>query len=303
MEVEKLTLVRTYRAKIHDLKRRLAEEKALNYTGAQEWIERNKVLQQELDAATGELRQLRARNRQMAAENRDLHAAFKRQEQVRAAMVERITAVKGENQRLEKHIGTLEERAQAAAAADASGDLLSLGSLVVAVDSASDPYMASAAGRQEAVLITNRLKVALEQDRAALQAMRSAHLGVLGKRTELEVFLRRCLEDVRREIARASQDLAHRPVSQSSARDTDFSLAVYTAQDPRRALEILQSKERLLVLLFEKTFPHRKEAAAPAPAPVGVAVAPSGTGALEEDQLWRKWKALVDPKAPKSPEF
>ena len=37
-----------------------------NYTGAQEWIERNKVLQQELDVAVGELRELKATNRQVA---------------------------------------------------------------------------------------------------------------------------------------------------------------------------------------------------------------------------------------------
>jgi len=86
-----------------------------------------------------------------------------------------------------------------------------------------------------------KLRKLLEHERRNLKMVRNAHLSALAERTELEVFLKQCIEDVKQELSKHSMS---RQIS-----------GAMTAHDRQRVIDILLSKERVLQLLYEKTSP------------------------------------------------
>ncbi len=101
----------------------------------------------------------------------------------------------------------------------------------------------------------------------------------LQQRTELEIFLRQCIEDVRQDIARKRSDVLARTRSAatpaaaagSGARagpetvDSDGTvdnaggvpLVDFSTADREKVLELLLSQERVVNLLYAKTFPEQ----------------------------------------------
>ena len=92
----------------------------------------------------------------------------------------------------------------------------------------------------------------------------------LHQRTELEVFLRQCVEDVRLDIARKRTDVLTQPHTssplstgrgtgrdggESGDADGGISLADFSTADREKVLELLLSQERVINLLYSKTFP------------------------------------------------
>jgi hypothetical protein len=74
----------------------------------------------------------------------------------------------------------------------------------------------------------------------------------LQERTELDIFLRQCIDDVRSDIVRHSTQNQRRTATSPRRDPLDTSLL-----DRQRVVEILQSKERVLKLLYLKTFPSK----------------------------------------------
>uniref|UniRef100_A0A7S1JAK0 Uncharacterized protein n=1 Tax=Eutreptiella gymnastica TaxID=73025 RepID=A0A7S1JAK0_9EUGL len=295
-EVEKMNLIRTFRVKMHELKKQLAEEQQVNYTGAQEWIEKNKVLQYDLDVATRDLNQLKEKNKQLVLENKELKVAFQNQERTRNGMINSIAVVRKENQRLEDQIEKLEFQCVQMAkkrAGDKPG-LTGYAHLPSPV-AAGAPLAPSAEKKRRYLEAINKMKKILEHDRKELKEARSQHMSLLAERTELEIFLRQTVDDVRKEITRNSKISRARPASQATTREIDISLDQYTASDRKRVLEILLSKERVLTLLYEKAFPYKndvverqREAESLDPAVLGVAT--EHVGEMDMNHLWAKWK-------------
>eukprot|EP01063_Lacrimia_lanifica_P022221 TRINITY_DN29883_c0_g1_i1.p1 TRINITY_DN29883_c0_g1~~TRINITY_DN29883_c0_g1_i1.p1 ORF type:complete len:503 (+),score=209.45 TRINITY_DN29883_c0_g1_i1:109-1617(+) len=290
-EIEKMNLVRQYRVKMHELKKELAEEKHSNYTGAQEWIDKNKVLQNELDEATETLDAITKSNGTLAMENKDLKVRYRQQEEERLAIVKRVTAMRREQGRLTEQVGILEREcctlAQTMPEEITSGDL-----------QRTAGGMSGTAVRHEAVHteakyleMINRLKRQLEHERRALKQVRSSHIALLQERTELEVFLRQCLQDVRSEIAATSHSY---PVNLT--RDTN-NLPDYNAQHRDHLLELLLSKERVLSVLYSKTFPYKKPEESLA-ADIDPTILHdnlmSSPAEIDMDSLWKKWKSWTE---------
>jgi hypothetical protein len=109
-----------------------------------------------------------------------------------------------------------------------------------------------------------RLKKLLDAERLQLQQARSNLAAELHSRTELEIFLRQCVEDVRQDIARKrSEVLAGEPAVGGSpdhgvreGRVGSPTLASFSAADRERVLELLLAQERVVNLVYSKTFPH-----------------------------------------------
>jgi hypothetical protein len=296
-EVEKMNLIRAFRVKMHELKKHLTEEKHVNYTGAQEWIEKNKILQHDLDMATRDLNQLKEKNKQLIGDNKNLKVAYQNQEQERNAMIKSITTIRKENQRLEDQIEKLEfqviQLAKKRSAEDSAAAVVQYATASTVPTAA--PQSPQADKRKKYIQAINKMKHILEHDRKALKQARSAHMALLAERTELEIFLRQCVDDVRKEIARNSKTLRTRPMSESNTKEVDLSLNQYTASDRKRILEILLSKERVLTLLYEKAFPykhdlHQKERDAEQLDPSVLDVATEHPANLDMNHLWAKWK-------------
>lgn len=139
-----------------------------------------------------------------------------------------------------------------------------------------------------------RLKRLLETERKNLRQVRSQYAAELQNRTELEIFLHQCIEDVKHDIARRRSQLmsgstsrrvgcgssmkcdspwccfvspgkaTFPPVAGAAAKGEgdDTPLSAFTAADRERVMELLLSQERVISLLYSKTFPPRSSSAA-----------------------------------------
>eukprot|EP01028_Stygiella_incarcerata_P001577 TRINITY_DN1282_c0_g1_i1.p1 TRINITY_DN1282_c0_g1~~TRINITY_DN1282_c0_g1_i1.p1 ORF type:complete len:673 (-),score=260.51 TRINITY_DN1282_c0_g1_i1:238-2256(-) len=140
------------------------------------------------------------------------------------------------------------------------------------------------AWRRRSEEMIRRLRKQLEGERANLRALRSAHIQLLSERSEMEMFLRQCIDDVREEMATlqrtsvrarksASGSLSMRVSTSGSGSASTRKgrrhsmksqpaplqdLREWGAGERERVIELLLSKESVLSLLYEKTFPQRK---------------------------------------------
>lgn len=137
-----------------------------------------------------------------------------------------------------------------------------------------------------------RLRRLVAEERKNLQQLRQTYAQELKTRTEMEVLLRRCVDDVRQDIAEMYVGLnmkiefrylyvyvfRHHEAAQFSQNNTGSDLArLYNAQagavpfddfdaeEHKRNLELLLSQERVVALVYAKTFPI-------APKPTGLNV-------------------------------
>eukprot|EP00932_Pfiesteria_piscicida_P017714 SRR837773.4590.p1 GENE.SRR837773.4590~~SRR837773.4590.p1 ORF type:complete len:449 (-),score=220.99 SRR837773.4590:25-1344(-) len=98
-----------------------------------------------------------------------------------------------------------------------------------------------------------KLKRMIEAERRVSRGFKQQHAELLQQRTELEVLLRQCLEDVRLEIERrqlqspTSAGTSPKAVSSMSARELND-------QERERVLDLLMSQQRVVQLLYSKTF-------------------------------------------------
>lgn len=307
-------LRRSFRAQLHEVERRLAEEKQRHMDGAASYLEQIAALRSELSWMKDEATRLDQANQKFREEASKCRVALRAQEDDRNILVKQVAVLKMENARLRDELGSrilagsATEPAVAAAAGAVpsststmlSGDVdaqlqLQLqrtasgiasspvfGAAVEDYSASSPPAVGSAAfpgagagtgfsqaiapssssprSKQQQQLLSpgggsgtsaarnperfqealKRLQRLLESERAQLKQQRAAYVAVLAERTELEGFLRECVEDVRSQL-------------NDSAKLGDM-----TVQDRQAVLEMLLNKERVLALLYEKTFPGKK---------------------------------------------
>ncbi|KAL1496339.1 hypothetical protein AB1Y20_016295 [Prymnesium parvum] len=128
--------------------------------------------------------------------------------------------------------------------------------------------------------VVSRLKRLLDVERKNLRAVRGAHAKDLQSRTELEVLLRACVDDVRKEVSHArsaeaagaaacgsrpgsasrgkATDSPSRPSSSSGERSARMApTSELGRKDRERVLELLLSQERVVSLLYDRAFPPK----------------------------------------------
>jgi len=110
--------------------------------------------------------------------------------------------------------------------------------------------------------INARLRKLLAEERKSLLQVRQNYAAELKIRTDMELLLRQCVEDVREEIARRHVETAQ--FSQGGGQDLArlyskqpglIPIDEFTQEDRERALELLLSQERVVSLIYAKTFP------------------------------------------------
>ena len=136
--------------------------------------------------------------------------------------------------------------------------------------------------------INKRLRRLLAEERKSLQTVRQNYAVELAARTEMELLLRKCVEDVRKEIARRRIDTSNVAGSELvrlySRNPGAIPVDDFTQEDRERALELLLSQERVVTLLYAKTFPVSKHSAAGAVA-ASVGSSAAGAALLGQDFL------------------
>jgi hypothetical protein len=108
--------------------------------------------------------------------------------------------------------------------------------------------------------INARLRRLLSEERRALQNVRGSYAAELRLRTEMEMLLRQCVDDVRKEIslrtfANPVSRVGSRPSSSGAPLNLGPPTSSFAQADRERTLELLLSQERVISLIYAKTFP------------------------------------------------
>ena len=220
-EADKMNLVRSYRVKMHEMAKELEAEQHHNYTGSQEWIDRNNALRAEDALATSTLNAVVENNQQLARENECLRKLFVEQESERQTLAGTVARRRLENKRLKEQVRTLEAQSLALTERTTTGGSTSVHRLA--------PLQRS---EDAALLATlSDMKHEVHKVRNKTASLRSVHIALLQARSDVEAFLRQCLCDVRHDMS----DPTHSTM-----------------------LPLLASKERILTRLYAEALPFKK---------------------------------------------
>ena len=262
LQEQERDLLRAFRARLFDIQTELEKEKSKKEDGAGAWIERCKQLEAELEWAKEVADRLERVNQTLLQENNRLKSQFTSQEEDRNFLIKQLVAVKKDNAKLraeysalESSEGNKEKNTQdpPPATPATQNRIGTAGKVTGGGGDTDDKYKD----------INIRLRRLLGEERKNLQQLRQNYAIELKNRTEAELLLRTCIEDVRKEIARRhieNAQISNNAQSQDLAKlygrtPGMIPIEQFSAEDRERAIELLLSQERVLALLYSKAFP------------------------------------------------
>ena len=260
LQEQERDLVRAFRARLFDVQTELEKEKSKKEDGAGAWIERCRQLEAEVEWAKEVADRLERVNQTLLQENSRLKSQFTSQEEDRNFLIKQLVSVKKDNARLraeytavDKENATLAEQVRegvSKAATETAQQPTSTKTNRDQGDNNEDRYRE----------VNTRMRRLLADERKSLQQVRANYAQELKARTEMEMLLRQCVDDVRKEIARRHVESAQFSQGNDLAKMYNrqpglIPVEDFTQEDRERALELLLSQERVVTLLYSKTFP------------------------------------------------
>merc|ERR1711972_86188 len=137
-----------------------------------------------------------------------------------------------------------------------------------------------------------RLKRMVEAERKTVRSLKQQQADMLQQRTEIEVLLRQCLDDVKAEIMRHRMEHERKDAPGAPGPGvpiTAMAVDELTTQDRERVLELLLSQQRVVQLLYSKTFTlpsERGNVEDIQDSTASMAAAPKTGGGKEDDFSW-----------------
>lgn len=236
---------------------------------AEEWAARFREAQDHLKRTETHLIDSDRRNKLLETENKRLRSQYRSQENDREFLVRQLVAVKRDNSRLREELQKSNARGSGERPDSATGlpsrpgtadSYRSTGSHASHASYSSHASQAArpvSAGTSDTKLreTATRLKKLLDRERAQLRQVRAAYATDQQNRSELEGFLAQCVQDVRQEIGRRRQgELSSRHGRPASAASAGPGYSEFDESDRSKVMEMLLSQERVIKLLYEKTF-------------------------------------------------
>lgn len=239
LQEQERDLLRAFRARLFDVQTELEKANARASSGAQEWVEKCKRLEKELEWARETADRLDRHNQALTRENTQLKTQFKTQEDDREYLVRQLVAAKKDNARLRQDLAASQQElfelrqahdelaaratealatrmassdgSAGAAGMPGTGSAVGAGRGDDAGPRSGGPASASAsAGGGGAGLgdelrrlqeTVSRQKRLLESERRQLRQSRQALATEMQAHTEIERLFRRCVLDVQADIA------------------------------------------------------------------------------------------------------
>jgi hypothetical protein len=283
LQEQERDLLRAFRARLFDVQTELEKERSKKEDGAGAWIERCRKLESEVEWAKESADRLERVNQTLLTDNGRLKSRFASQEEDRDFLIQQLVNAKKENTQLKAEFAAVEsenvqlrEQLKALEEAAANMNMMSPARHVIGKDGAIDGVnnidVAAMPNDERYKEINARLRRLLAEERKALQHLRANYAQELKSRTEMETLLRQCVEDVRKEIARrtyaarsgtASSKTRGNSTAPGTAQSSgggavgaaNIPVSSFTQSDRERTLELLLSRERVISLIYAKTFP------------------------------------------------
>lgn len=261
-------LMRAFRARLQDVSKELESQRNKKGDFSAELQARHRRVVSELHASQELAQIFDKKNQQLAAENAKLQERLRTREDDRQCLLKELVLAKKENAKLKQQRtedGKGDEQAQNRGSMSPGGKA-SAAATKKQVDQARLQATQNRAYEREIKFreAITQLKRLLEQERHQVRQLRESQGGFLAQRTELEILLRQCLDDVKTEIGRKraevlpQQDVAAKlPKLDGTGPGASVSVHELTSQDRERVLELLLSQQRVVQLLYSKTFPNR----------------------------------------------
>lgn len=213
LQEQERDLLRAFRARLFDVQTELDKERGRKDDGAAQWIERCRQLEAEVEWAKEVADRLERVNQNLVAEAARLKTQFANQEEDRNHLVKQLVAIKRTNAAMKSEHAALKDeydllktqlRSIQEGGGASTGMVTSTGRMVGGGAGGMEASAGSVRAENEERLkeANARLRRLLAEERRSLQQVRQNYATELKSRTEMELLLRNCVEDVRHEIAR-----------------------------------------------------------------------------------------------------
>lgn len=213
---------------LEDEKKRESEKKELN-------LKENK-LYEELEANKSKIDAIDERNKKLTQKNCELKIKLKSHDQDKRILEEQIDGLREINEKLKRNLEHSRKAPSRPATSMVRGKSARVRS---ALSRTSEKEMPN-----QYQVVINKLKKMIELEQKNSRAARTSYSRELEGKKELENLLRACVDDVKTHITKKRGEQRMFTADKS-------------IEDLEKVIEILLSQERVLTLLYDKTFPPR----------------------------------------------
>jgi hypothetical protein len=266
----------------------LQKEKKKSESGSVEWVAKCKKLTEELEWFRDLTDKLTAENKNVLKENRRFKRQLKTQEEDREFLIKQLVSVKKENARLRYSFDQAnfseKERERIGLGQEGTSTPKLLGhesrsSGQLRRSKTADDRPGSAKSRtlpqalnspissdREARFqqLIRKLQKQLTGEQKRHRALKTQHTQELAARTVLQNFLKKCIEDVRIDIAeRRKRERRQKGLPPAPVDPRTIPLEEFTPADRINVMEWLLSQDHVIYLLYEKMFPRPTSDAGP----------------------------------------
>jgi len=294
-------LMRAFRARLQEVSKDLeATRKGKGDAGTELQMRHRRVVA-ELHEAQELAQTFDKKNEQLKADNQKLLEKLRTREDDRQCLLRELVLSKKENARLKAQVkdgggagAYPAEQTQTQAASGGKEKVFTQKQIeqAKAQETHNKQYEREVKYREAGV----KLQRMVEVERKTIRALKQQQADMMQQRTEIEVLLRQCLDDVKAEIMRHRLDVekgASGGVPGPGVPITAMSVHELTTQDRERVLELLLSQQRVVQLLYSKTFPQQPPSMMETDASAMASPSPGDPGKTKDDDF--SWLSDVIP--------
>jgi len=262
MQEQEQDLLRAFQARLLDVQAELEMQKSKKDDGAVAYIELSKVKQYDVEKEKVRADLKERQNQALLQANNRLKNQFSSREEDRNFLVMQINAARNDNARLrnehedherekqdlEKQVAEMKSRLEEVNGGPASP----LRQATMKRMQTSAQLLQSKLDAEERYKEVNqRLKKLLAEERRSHMQVKQNFNQELSARTEMEMLLRDCVEEVKREKDNRQRDLDKYTMKKLKLEEDDD--PEQQAHDRERVLELLLSKEAVIHLIYQKS--------------------------------------------------
>ena len=234
---QEIEIVKGFNSDLTEKSRELEEEKKKD-SDKGEMNQKESKLHEELESNKSQIDLIDSKNKYLTQRNSELKIEFKSHDQDKKILEAQIQALRATNEKVKRSLEIYRSNytEPQTSMPPVRGKSARIQSAVSRVSDKEVPNQYQS--------VISKLKRMIELDQKNTRAARTAYARELEAKKELELMLRQCVDDVK----------VHINKKRSEQRMNSSEKSV---EDIEKVIEILLSQERVLTLLYDKTFPPR----------------------------------------------